>query len=142
MEREIILKKILASKSESDIILQDALQLKRMSREDLSLMIRTFLAKKFPLERIPDETERIYDLAEESLSLILKKDASEINELQSGCSGATSAMAKKVLFFIALQRALNIKFAEEAAVDIRTVGSMTEFCYQALLQKSDEEGDA
>ncbi|MDF3000366.1 MAG: hypothetical protein K0Q48_485 [Bacillota bacterium] len=142
MEREIILKRILASKSESDFLFQANLQHKLMPREDLSLMIRIFLAKKFLLERIPDETESIYDLAEESLSLLLKKDVSEINELQSGCSGATSAMAKKVLFLMALQRALNIKFAEEAVADIRTVESMTEACYHAILQQNKENGGA
>ena len=143
MEREIILKKILASKSEGNIFLQDILQHKRMPREDLSLMIRTFLAKKFLLERIPGESERIYDLAQESLSLTLKKDirTAEINELQSGCSGATSVMAKKVLFLLALQRELNIKFAEEVSADISTVGSMTEVCYRALLQKNDKKGN-
>ena len=68
----------------------------------------------------------IYELGRLSfLKLQKMKDAGVLgDEINTGCSGASTEVARKALFFMALQRDIGIKFLPEEIEQAETVGDI------------------
>lgn len=77
---------------------------------------------------IGGKTEDILELAQQSVETIahLQKGGLKFKDHSGTCGSVSSAVTKKILFLIALQKALGITFEKHEAADIETVSDLTE----------------
>ena len=106
------------------------MELKNCKSAILSDKLCKYVACRYMLERIPHENEKLIDLAEESLSLMTKKSKEQIiaSEELSGCTGAKSAVAKKVLLCMSISKIFGDKEPEENEfVALKTIKDLEEY---------------
>ena len=74
------------------------------------------------------------DLAELSVAKAIKlsKEQAIAYDNKASCDGATSAMNKKVLLLMAIQKELNIKFPLDEVVQIKDTKKLTSVVYRQL----------
>lgn len=84
-----------------------------------------------------NRTEDILELAQQSVESIaqLQKGGLKFKDHSGTCGSVSSAVTKKILFLIALQKALGITFEKHEAADIETVTQLTEHVADHLKQK-------
>lgn len=99
--------------------------------------------------RRESRTEDILELAQQSVETIahLQKGGLKFRDHSGTCGSVSSAVTKKILFLIALQKALGITFEKHEAADIETVSDLTEHVKAHLLEQQrtgvpDAEADA
>lgn len=75
-------------------------------------------------------------LVETSLSKSMKVSPELVAEFDTAqsCDGATSAMAKKVLLFMSIQRALGIELPAEESARIKTMRDLSDMVWRTLAQ--------
>lgn len=98
----------------------------KMSGGDYSIivpLIHRYVYLRFMLEEKEYGTDSLEKLAEISIENIAgwKKQGVVINENSGGCSAISSALTKKVLLLISLQKGLDIRFGKNETADITTV---------------------
>lgn len=89
-----------------------------------------YIQCRFMLGRLPRRTERIYDLAEEGAAIMAglpQKQLAAMEEI-SGCTGAKSAMIKKVLLLMALKEGLGWPLSEAECLAMDTVDDIILYC--------------
>ena len=94
-----------------------------------------FILAKFLLEEEEtNENELFDDIVEKSLSHSMKIDPSLVEEFDTAksCSGVTSAMAKKVLLFMAIERELDIKLPALETARVKTLGDISQMVYNVM----------
>lgn len=86
---------------------------------------------------IGGKTEDILELAQQSVEIIahLQKGGLKFKDHSGTCGSVSSAVTKKILFLIALQKALGITFEKHEAADIETVSDLTEHVKEHLFAK-------
>ena len=79
----------------------------------------------------------ILELAQQSVETIahLQKGGLKFKDHSGTCGSVSSAVTKKILFLIALQKALGITFEKHEAADIETVSDLTEHVKAHLFAK-------
>ncbi len=97
--------------------------------------LRQFILAKFLLdeEGIPEDVG--FDrLVEESLSHSMKIDPSLVAEFDTAksCDGATSAMAKKVLLFMTLERELGLQLPALETARVKTLEDISQMVFRTM----------
>ncbi len=89
-----------------------------------------YISLRYLLNRVPRREENLYALAEESVGNMLKanKDVLLAMERESGCTGATSGMMKKVLLLLSVKKALSLSVTEEAVTAVETIDNLIRLC--------------
>ena len=105
------------------------------SADPLTYPLRQFILAKFLLdeEGIPEDVG--FDrLVEESLSHSMKIDPSLVAEFDTAksCDGATSAMAKKVLLFMTLERELGLQLPALETARVKTLEDISQMVFRTM----------
>jgi len=100
----------------------------------------SYLCDKFMLEREELTTDDFYTLCQMSAEKAshLPPGLLDASELASKCGGATTAMNKKVLFLLAVNRDLGIKITAEEGVRVDTFTQLKQLVYNKLIAKRNE----
>lgn len=98
----------------------------RIDADTLERLLRRYVLFKFSLYDINCDTDNINLMARKSLAKLLNVDKSAIGGLDAmtRCDGSNAIRSKKILLYIALQRALGIKIPLDAIADIITLGDL------------------
>ena len=128
--REMLLRSRKAAQEHMDRIKGAAPLTRGLLREALS----HYILSKYMLDGVDCGTENFNALTELSLSRSMKvsKELGKEFDLAKSCDGATSAMAKKVLLFLNIQRELGLEIpAEESAKDI-TLTQLADLIWEVM----------
>ena len=101
----------------------------------LKQKLRQFILAKFLLdeEEIPENAD--FDgLVEKSLSHSMKIDPGLVAEFDTAksCDGATSAMAKKVLLFMTMERELGLQLPALETARVKTLDDISQMVYKTM----------
>lgn len=90
-------------------------------------LIRRYVFLKFMLFDAAETSDDILELAQRSVETIaqLKKGGLKFTDHSGTCGSVSSAVTKKILLLLALQRALGIQFEKHEAADIDTISQLT-----------------
>ena len=97
-----------------------------------------YILVKFLLtdEDRPD-SDSFHELAELSLAKSMKVSPALVEEFDTAqsCDGATSVMAKKVLLFMAIQKALGIELPALESARVKTMTELSQMVWNTLLRE-------
>lgn len=102
--------------------------------------MRGFVLTKYMLGESDFTPESSFDdLVEISLAKTMKIDKSLVEEFDTArsCDGATSAMAKKVLLFMAIQKELNIELPAGPTAKLKSLDELIELTWEQLNASAD-----
>ena len=104
--------------------------------------LRDFVLHKYHLPTDAPLPENFSALTELSLSHSMKISPELVKEfdLARSCDGASSAMAKKVLLFMAIQRELGIELPAMATARITTIRELAVLAWKEMLSAPAWEG--
>ena len=97
--------------------------------------LRQFILAKFLLDEDGSPEDVGFDrLVEESLSHSMKIDPSLVAEFDTAksCDGATSAMAKKVLLFMTLERELGLQLPALETARVKTLEDISQMVFRTM----------
>lgn len=99
--------------------------------------IKSYLCLKFMLDESDAESDDIVELAARSVEQIagLKKNGLQFVDHSGTCAAVSSAVTKKILLLIALQKALNITFPRNKTADILSIGQLCEAVAEQMAQE-------
>ncbi len=128
--KEQILEKKKSAARYADFILKK----ENLSREEFDRAFTMYLCEKFMLEPAEITTDNFYEICQLSADKAanLPKGALDAAELASKCGGATTAMNKKVLFLLAVNREYGITIAAEESVKVETFSELKELVWRKL----------
>jgi len=94
---------------------------------ELYPLIKSYLCLKFMIDESEAHSDELVELAKQSIEQIagLKKGGLKFVDHSGSCSSVSSAITKKVLLLISLQKALGITFPKEEVAYILTVTQLT-----------------
>lgn len=103
-----------------------------MSENDRAVFaeaVLDYIQCRLMLKTRPRVTDRIYDLAEESVAAMAGLSSTQLAAMEeiSGCTGAKSAMIKKVLLLMSLKSALGWQLCEEECLAMETAEDIISF---------------
>ena len=113
----------------------DYIKAHRHRKEDeLHTYIYDYVLYKYNLFGEVADVYVLDDLAELSVAKAIKlsKEQAIAYDNKASCDGATSAMNKKVLLLMAIQKELNIKFPLDEVVQIKDTKKLTSVVYRQL----------
>ena len=135
--------------ADADSIKELILTSKRVAAEDMAAIrsqqvlkkaffsrkLRDFVLHKYMLSPEMELPENFSALTELSLSRSMKISPELVKEfdLAKSCDGASSAMAKKVLLFLAIQRELGILLPAMASAQITTIQALADLAWEEML---------
>ncbi len=132
------IKKMIISKKESAMkIVGSILNNTELGYDEFSDLFTDYLCEKFLLvkdEIVTDDFYEICRLSAEKASN-LPKGMLDAAELASKCGGATTAMNKKVLFLLAVNREYEIKIEAEESAPIETFTDLKKLIYKKIVEK-------
>ena len=98
--------------------------------EQATAFARVYTGEKFLTPQPPADSDSIYDLGQASYRRLqqLKTAGCLGDEFNTGCSGASSAMSRKALFFMSLQRDLGVNMDAGEIESAETVGDIAALC--------------
>ena len=107
---------------------------RHMEEDELHTYIYDYVLYKYNLFGEVADVYVLDDLAELSVAKAIKlsKEQAIAYDNKASCDGATSAMNKKVLLLMAIQKELNIKFPLDEVVQIKDTKKLTSVVYQQL----------
>ena len=107
---------------------------RHMEEDELHTYIYDYVLYKYNLFREVADVYVLDDLAELSVAKAIKlsKEQAIAYDNKASCDGATSAMNKKVLLLMAIQKELNIKFPLDEVVQIKDTKKLTSVVYRQL----------
>lgn len=93
------------------------------NQAELGERLLEYIQCRFLLTEKPKLTDKIYDLAEQSVARIASMSSEQLSAMEdmSGCTGAKSAMVKKVLLFMSLKEYLHWMVREEELISAESV---------------------
>lgn len=105
-----------------------------MEEDELHTYIYDYVLYKYNLFGEVSDVYVLDDLAELSVAKAIKlsKEQAIAYDNKASCDGATSAMNKKVLLLMAIQKELNIKFPLDEVVQIKDTKKLTSVVYRQL----------
>lgn len=107
---------------------------RHMEENELHTYIYDYVLYKYNLFGEVSDVYVLDDLAELSVAKAIKlsKEQAIAYDNKASCDGATSAMNKKVLLLMAIQKELNIKFPLDEVVQIKDTKKLTSVVYRQL----------
>lgn len=107
---------------------------RHMEEDELHTYIYDYVLYKYNLFGEVADVYVLDDLAELSVAKAIKlsKEQAIAYDNKASCDGATSAMNKKVLLLMAIQKELNIKFPLDEVVQINDTKKLTSVVYRQL----------
>ena len=107
---------------------------RHMEEDELHTYIYDYVLYKYNLFGEVADVYVFDDLAELSVAKAIKlsKEQAIAYDNKASCDGATSAMNKKVLLLMAIQKELNIKFPLDEVVQIKDTKKLTSVVYRQL----------
>ena len=107
---------------------------RHMKEDELHTYIYVYVLYKYNLFGEVADVYVLDDLAELSVAKAIKlsKEQAIAYDNKASCDGATSAMNKKVLLLMAIQKELNIKFPLDEVVQIKDTKKLTSVVYRQL----------
>lgn len=107
---------------------------RHMEEDELHTYIYDYVLYKYNLFGEVADVYVLDDLAELSVAKAIKlsKEQAIAYDNKASCDGATSAMNKKVLLLMAIQKELNIKFPLDVVVQIKDTKKLTSVVYRQL----------
>lgn len=144
MGRRDIKTRILEEKNSSAQVVQQILSEKNLDEERFSSLFRSYLCAKFLLE--PDEitADNFYEIcrisAEKTAARLRGQPDAARAATDANCSGATTAMSKKVLFLMAVEREYGISLSPEESAAVDTWGDLCRLVYGKLMVKRSRSG--
>lgn len=113
---------------------------RHMEEDELHTYIYDYVLYKYNLFGEVADVYVLDDLAELSVAKAIKlsKEQAIAYDNKASCDGATSAMNKKVLLLMAIQKELNIKFPLDEVVQIKDTKKLTSVVYRQLNGKMDD----
>ena len=107
---------------------------RHMEEDELHTYIYDYVLYKYNLFGEVSDVYALDDLAELSVAKAIKlsKEQAIAYDNKASCDGATSAMNKKVLLLMAIQKELNIKFPLNEVVQIKDTKKLTSVVYRQL----------
>ena len=108
-----------------------------LSREELHEHIYEYVLFKYNLSGEVKEVFQLSELADLSVAkaIRLSREQSVAYDNKASCDGATSAMNKKVLLLMAIQRELGIQFPLDQTAGITTTWRLAEVVKEQLEKK-------
>lgn len=93
------------------------------NREEFGERLLEYIRRRFLLTEKPKLCDSVYDLAEQSVARIAGMSSEQLSAMEdmSGCTGAKSAMVKKVLLLMSLKEHLHWTGEEEELTEAETV---------------------
>ena len=107
---------------------------RHMEEDELHTYIYDYVLYKYNLFGEVADVYVLDDLAELSVAKAIKlsKEQAIAYDNKASCDGATSAMNKKVLLLMAIQKELNIKLPLDEVVQIKDTKKLTSVVYRQL----------
>lgn len=107
---------------------------RHMEEDELHTYIYDYVLYKYNLFGEVADVYVLDDLAELSVAKAIKlsKEQAIAYDNKASCDGATSAMNKKVLLLMAIQKELNIKFPLDEVVQIKDTKKLASVVYRQL----------
>ena len=107
---------------------------RHMEEDELHTYIYDYVLYTYNLFGEVSDVYVLDDLAELSVAKAIKlsKEQAIAYDNKASCDGATSAMNKKVLLLMAIQKELNIKFPLDEVVQIKDTKKLTSVVYRQL----------
>ena len=107
---------------------------RHMEEDELHTYIYDYVLYKYNLFGEVADVYVLDDLAELCVAKAIKlsKEQAIAYDNKASCDGATSAMNKKVLLLMAIQKELNIKFPLDEVVQIKDTKKLTSVVYRQL----------
>ena len=107
---------------------------RHMEEDELHTYIYDYVLYKYNLFGEVADVYVLDDLAELSVAKAIKlsKEQAIAYDNKASCDGATSAMNKKVLLLMAIQKELNIKFPLDEVIQIKDTKKLTSVVYRQL----------
>lgn len=108
--------------------------------DTLETNIKNYIKCRYMLTEMPKSSDRIYDLAEESAAIMARLPAASLRAAEdiSGCTGAKSAMIKKVLLLMSLNQALGWNLSEDACQALETVADIIRYSINDVNMRADQ----
>ena len=132
--RKDIKNKLLQKKESAAVCVDQILQHKDLSYELFEEYFTEYLCNKFLLEKNEIDTDDFYRICEYSVEKItgLPKAQKDAALTASRCGGATTAMNKKVLFLLAVNREYGIQITAEESMKIDTFTQLKKLVYKKV----------
>ena len=126
---------ILNSRKKADAAMQAIRTADPLTREFFGEKIRDFVLAKYMLSPGEDLPENFNALAELSLSRSMKISPELVKEfdLAKSCDGVSSAMAKKVLLFLNIQKQLQIELPAKGTATLKTLDELADLAWNEMI---------
>ncbi len=138
--RKAIKDKILQQKKDSQLYVKMIREgRKSLSRETFGKLFLQYMCAKFLLEPEEITTDNFYEICQISAEKAAKRPHGELDAAESAskCGGATTAMNKKILFLLAVNREYGIKVTAEDSVQIDTFTQLCDCVYKKISEMTD-----
>ena len=136
MIRKEVKENILKQKKDSHIYLQMIKEKgQNLTREAFGELFLRYMCAKFLLELEEITTDNFYEICQISAEKASKLPRGSIDaaEAASKCGGATTAMNKKILFLLAVNREYGITLTADDSVQIDTFTQLCDAVYQKIM---------
>lgn len=124
---------ILRARQAADVQMNQILCADSLSEDFFQGHLRSYILHKFLLEESDCQTDDFQELIALSLSKsmhISKELVAEFDRAKT-CDGATSAMAKRILLLMSIQKKLGIQLPADEAAAVKTLTQLTELVWRA-----------
>ena len=132
IKNQILQLKESAQQCADSILNQDPLTYEYFEEQFTRYLCNKFMLK--PQELVTDNFYEICQLSADKAAH-LPKGMLDAAELASKCGGATTAMNKKVLFFLAVNRELHVEISAEESVQVDTFTQLKQLVYAKLTSR-------
>ncbi len=142
-DRAAIRKLLLRSRREADAHMETIRSADPLTYDLLHEELYRYILVKFLLtDEDRPENDSFADLTELSLAKSMKVSPALVEEFDTAqsCDGATSAMAKKVLLYLAIQRALQIELPARESATVKTMHDVSRMVWNALYENPEFAG--
>ncbi len=108
-----------------------------LSKEYLHRSLRDYILCKFMLEEEECTSDNLDEITEISLakSAGISKELVKDLDIAKTCSGGSSAMTKKVLLLLAIQKDFAVYLPTEGTGNVRTLPDLSELVWDAMSEK-------
>ena len=137
--KERILRQQKLSQNFVDLILSQ----KYMDQAEFKKLFFAYMCSKFSLETEEVTTDNFYEICQISAEKVAKMPHGELDAAESAskCGGATTAMNKKILFLLAVNREYQIQLDADDSIRIDTFLDLTDCVYQKLIEKRRQQDE-
>ena len=132
--RRAIRERILNSRKQAERAAAELHAAEHISKDILHECLMDYVLSKFSLSRDQCNTESFNEITELSIekSLEISKELLQDFEAAKSCDGVTTAIAKKTLLFLAIERDFEVELSAIATARIVNMGDFTEVVWSAM----------